>query len=219
MLRKILCFGDSLTAEHNHKTWPSRISDYLKIGHINFAVPASSNALQIKKWQNYVSQHEVGAQDIVIWQITFTLRHHRCISNKLTIHRPYLDNLKIGNYDTHVNYFDNCQRYNLLSNFPMQANDVDEAETLEDIAYTLKVARKHTQNVLVFFGWDEVIPDQYQDKFIDFLSFNTIKFVRQSLVSFSRENNFAFDSELHPVPEAGNAYADRCLLPVLLSVK
>lgn len=226
MKKRLIIFGCSLSAEGHLKTWSSRTGEHFtNSGHnieiLNFAVPASSNVLQIKRFQEFVINNSITNNDIVMWQVTGSERGHKRISNRFE--EKYPDELskllkhKRSFYAKSINYFDENPRTDLLCHHPSCVGiDIDEEEVLQELLFCFKVAKQFTDQVLTFVGWDEAIPDNHSKKFTKFLKDNNIDFIAESLVTHTKANNLKFLPDgTHPAEEAYVSYADNMIVPVI----
>lgn len=230
-MSKILVFGCSLSADGHLMSWSNRIQEHYNIlgKNIeikNFAIPASSNFLQIKRFQEFLVNSNIGEDDIVIWQVTGCERGFRRISNRVEKDFPEefssLVRKKSMFFDGCINYFDKKRRIDLLCHHPeCVGSHIDEEEVLQELLFTLKVAKQFTKKVLVFVGWDEAFPSNMHSKiFTKFLKDHNIEIIEESLMAHTVKNKFpVLPDGIHPGEEGYISYADTNIIPLLDKLK
>jgi hypothetical protein len=224
MKKRLIIFGCSLSASGNLKTWSDRVAEHYQpsiyeVELLNFAVPASSNTLQIKRFQEFVVNNNILPTDIIMWQVTGSERGHRRVSNRVEKDFPgelkKLLSYKHAYYSGAINYFDNKPRIDLLCHHPnCVGSHIDEEEVLQELLYSLKTVKQYTDNVLVIIGWDDAIPAEYSNKFTNFLKCNNIEYIDESILTFTKRNNLPLLPDgTHPSGAAYLAYADNMIVP------
>ena len=214
-MNKLIVFGCSLSAQGHLKTWSDEVSSRLKLPLFNFAIPASSNLLQVKRFQEYVVNNHITNDDLIIWQITGVERGYKRISNRWPWIVPV--NCDSDSFNGSINYFDNKHRIDTLCHHKDSINShVDEEEVLQELVFHLKVAKKFTKNLLIIIGWDTAIPDDYIHLLKEFLNNNNIGYVDKSILSHTIENNLPLlPDNAHPGEEAYISFANNCIIPTL----
>lgn len=220
--QKIIVLGCSFTAQGHLKSWPNRLEDhffliYDKVELINLAIPASSNQLQMLRLQEYLINNNIGSDDIVIWQITATVRRHARVKNIEEIK----DKSPIGStYSGSMNYFDKQNRIDYLCHHPTSLRmRLDEPEILQQLLFNFKVIKKFTNKLLIIRGWDEVIPEKYLKNFNEFLDKNNISYIDESIMKHNIENNYPLaEDKMHPSAEAYSSFADKKIIPLIKSL-
>lgn len=219
--QKIITLGCSFSAFGHLKTWPERIVEHFsnvfeKVDLINLALPASSNQLQILRLQEYIVYDNITPEDIVIWQITATIRGHQRFKNNEGKRNKDLTT-PTAFYTGSTNYFDKKNRLDYLCHHPVSLNmQVDEPEILQQLLYNLKVLKKFTNKVMVIKGWEGVIPEEYLKDFYLFLDKHNISFIDQSIMSHNIENNYPVaEDKMHPSEEAYISFTDSKIIPLI----
>lgn len=219
-------FGCSLSASGNLMTWSDRVKEYFdsnnkKIELLNLAVPASSNGLQIKRFQEYVVNHSLSSNDIIMWQVTGAERGYRRISNRIEKQNPSeitkLTRHNTAVFDKSVNYIDEKRRIDLLCHHPQCVGiDIDEEEVLQELLFCFKILKQFTDNVLVFTGWDKALPAEHLTKFTNYLKDNNIYFIDEAIITHCKRNNLPMlpDGE-HPSEAGYISYADKQIVPLI----
>lgn len=225
-MNKLLVFGCSLSAAGHLKTWSDQVKEVINLDDQdvelwNYAVPASSNVLQIKRFQEYLVNHNINENDMVIWQVTGSERGHRRISNRVEKDLPEefskLTRKKNTFFNGAINYFDQKRRIDLLCHHPnCVGSHIDEEEVLQELLFCFKVAKKFSKKVLVFLGWDEAVPYEHSKKFTNFLKDNNIDYISESLVSYTKRNNLPLLPDgTHPGEDAYISYANNMIVPAI----
>jgi hypothetical protein len=225
-MNKLLVFGCSLSATGHLTTWSDQVKEHYDVNKkdielLNFAVPASSNILQIKRFQEYVVNNNIGPDDVIMWQVTGSERGHKRISNRLEKESPQetrkLMSYKNMYYSGAINYFDQKRRVDLLCHHPSCVGiNIDEEEVLQELLFCFRVAKKFTNRVLVFVGWDEAVSAEHSKKFTDFLNDSNISFINESLLSYTKRNGLpVLPDGTHPGEDAYISYADNMIVPLI----
>lgn len=219
--QKILTLGCSFSAFGHLKSWPERIVEHFvknfdKVELINLALPASSNQLQILRLQEYVIYNNIDSDDIVIWQITATVRGHQRSKNSEGKRNKDLTN-PTAFYTGSTNYFDKKNRLDYLCHHPISLNmQVDEPEILQQLLYNLKILKKFTNKVMVIKGWEGVIPEEYLKDFYLFLDKNSISYIDEAILTHNIENNYPLgEDKMHPSEEAYVSFTDKKIIPLI----
>ena len=214
-MNRLIVFGCSLSAAGHLTSWSDEVSARLKLTLLNFAIPASSNPLQVKRFQEYVVNNSITNDDLIIWQITGVERGYKRVSNRW----PWLGSINHNSesFNGSINYFDNKPRIDQLCHHTESVNShVDEEEVLQELVFHLKVAKQFTKKLLVIIGWDTAIPDNYINLFKEFLNSNNISYVDKSILSHTIENNLSLLPDgSHPGEEAYISFANNCIIPKL----
>jgi hypothetical protein len=229
-MNKFIVFGCSLSAAGHLKTWSDRVGEVINIDThrydlLNYAVPASSNALQIKRFQEFLVNNDVSEDDIIMWQVTGSERGHRRISNRFEKDLPKeikkLLSVKNTYYTGAINFLDQKPRIDLLCHHPnCVGSHIDEEEVLQELLFCFKIARKFTRKILVFVGWDEALPFEHSKKFTKFLEDNNIEFIEESLLSYTRRNKLTvLPDGAHPGEDAYISYADNKIIPLIKDLR
>jgi len=212
-MNKLIVFGCSLSATGRLASWSNEISNKLNLPLLNFAIPASSNPLQVKRFQEYLINNNITDDDLIIWQITGIERWYKRVRN-----RANSLSIDTATFQGSINYFDSKPRIDQLCHHTENKNhdNVDQEEVLQELVFHLKVAKKFTKKVLVIFGWDTIIPDNYTILLKEFLNKNNISYIDKSILSHTIENNLPLEPDnQHPGEEAYISFADNCVMPKL----
>jgi hypothetical protein len=184
----------------------------LKMNLINCAVPAASNQLQIKRFQEFILNNKISNNDIIVWQITGTERRHLRkklgdIPNKPAKHMIFEES---------INYFDKEARIDYLchSREVILEADLDQEQVLEDLLFSFVVAKQFTNKFLIIFGWDKALPEEYISAFRNALIEKSIDYIDDSIVSWSEKMNLPFDTDgSHPSEQGYISFARDCVIP------
>lgn len=219
---KLFTFGCSLT---DFKGIKEKLSNLLGVEFVNSAQAAGSNQLQINKFNELVLENKITNEDIIYWQITFMLRRYRRLMKH---HLPQIENMQKNQFKfpgTHFtisnpNIFDNQTRIDLMTNSPwyskyIKESEIDYNQDLQTLLSTIILSKKITKNVIVVFGWDEVITDDYLKIFKNYLKKNNIKYVDESYLTYVTKNNLEFMDDLHPTEKSAELFAENIIYPLL----
>lgn len=210
-MNKLVVFGCSLSSLGNNESWSDKVAEALPVHFINYAVASSSNQLQMKRFQEFILTNTVSDNDIILWQITGYERTHVRAKNPIVKNKDAL-------IKTSPNHFDGIERCDTLSHSGITYKFMDENDAeqrLEELLFHLVSANKFTKKLLVIFGWDEVMPEDYMIKFKQVLTQKNIQFENMSIVTWAKQNNFSFPDGYHPGKEAYKSFANDIVLPKL----
>lgn len=216
-MSKLIIFGCSLSADGHITSWPQRISEVCNIEYLNFAVPASSNQVQIQRFKDYVLDNEINKDDIIIWQITGTERYFKRTQVEDTNQSTIFNNNR-------KNYFDDNVRYDLLCHHPNNRNlifdeeKIDVPQLLEDLLFFFTMARK-LANLVIVVGWKNALLPEHSDKFFKILNDRGFDYVSPTILEHSIENNLPLMDTSHPGEQGYISFADNCVIPKLKELK
>lgn len=220
--QKIIVLGCSFSFQGHTKSWPDRVQQhffrsYDNVKIINLAIPASSNQLQMLRLQEYLINNDIEQEDIVIWQVTGTVRRHGRFKSTEEITKKGTTG---STYEGSINYFDNQNRIDCLCHHPETFRMmIDEPEILQQLLFNFKVLKKFTNKLLVIRGWDGDIPENYLEKFYNFLDKNNISFIKESIMSHGTDNNYPLaEDKMHPSTETYFSFVDRKIIPTIKSL-
>ena len=119
---RLITLGDSGAAGNN--TWTKQLSDKLNCELINFAKPASQILLQIQLIQDWLIDNDLKNDDIIIWQIGWSLHsvvhiEHDHIEKVIKADRFVKNKLFISHYHLRDNKIDKKKRISLLPISPI----------------------------------------------------------------------------------------------------
>ncbi len=206
--KSLIALGCSLT---HLPGWATVVSDTMDLKLINLSQAAGSNQLQEKRLQQFLLINDISKYDIVVWQITSTVRGYsrkRFYNSSNDDHNPNCTSM-------FENIFDGEKRIDLLSIAPDVIKDSDESQLLENLLFHLKVVKKYTPNLLVFLGWEQSISDNYREKFFSALVKNKIDYINEYMCEWCILKNYKMDSYLHPSYDGYEAYANEIIIPKL----
>ena len=219
---KLFTFGCSLTEFEGIK---EKLSSLLNVELINSAQAAGSNQLQINKFNELVLEDKITNNDIIYLQITFMYRKYKRLTMRDLDIVEDIQKTKHKYIGSHyviksLNVFDNEKRIDLMSNSPWFESNLDESEVdfnndLQTLLSTIILAKKITKNVLVVFGWDDIIPLEYIKTFKTYLNKHNIKYIDKSYLSFINENNLDYMDDLHPTKKSAEIFAETIVYPLL----
>lgn len=213
----LITLGCSLTHQAG---WAQYVSECMHLPLFNLAQSAGSNQLQQKRIQELILRNELLSDDIVIWQLTSTIRYY----NREMLTKQNQEKLKYFKHNSDVhptvieskkNLFDNNIRIDYLCNSVRERNQPDEAQLVEDILFHLIAIKKITPNIFVFLGWNESVPLEYQTKFKQLLNQHQINFIDPPLVDWCHSQHLKFDLLEHPTVGSASKYARDVLIPVI----
>jgi hypothetical protein len=214
-MRKLITLGCSLT---HHAGWAQYINECMNVKLHNLSQSAGSNQLQQRRLQEFIFEQPITNNDIVIWQITSTMRYYK---RELVKNQSRMNHFKNDSTShpkivlTNKNIFDDNNRVDYLCNSVDNRNESDEAQILEDILFYLISVRSFTPNFFVFLGWQDAIPSEYREKFIELLAHYQINFIDDPLVEWCYQHNLKFDLRDHPTTGSSSKYARDVLMPVI----
>lgn len=214
-MRKLITLGCSLT---HHAGWAQYINECMNVKLYNLSQSAGSNQLQQRRLQEFIFEQPITNDDIVIWQLTSTMRYYK---RELVKNQSQISHFKNDSTShpkivlTNKNIFDDNNRVDYLCNSVDDRNEVDEAQILEDILFYLISVRSFTPHFFVFLGWQDAIPVEYRKKFIELLEHYRINFIDDSLVEWCYQHNLKFDLREHPTTGSSSKYARDVLIPAI----
>jgi hypothetical protein len=223
MFNQLISLGCSLTHQIG---WADQVATTLDIPLTNLAVSAGSNQIQQKRIQEYILRKGITENDLVIWQITSTTRKHKreSLSPKwqITLQKELTDSDEVKRDPTYhftftkssLNLFDNKERIDFLCTSPYTySSQLDEAGLLEEILFHLVTVKKYTPYLIVVLGWEQVITDQYRNKFKELLKEYKINYVDEYICEWCAIQNLPFNGTLHPSHNSYQEYALKVLIP------
>lgn len=215
---KIITLGCSLTHQAG---WAEYVHHCTGLPVINLAQSAGSNQIQQYRFHEYILREKIDSSDLVIWQITATHRRHGRIKLntewRLKLGKElYIPNrLKINPTITtrNKNLFDNRKRVDFLCISNNATSVKDEEQVIEDLLFHLITAKKFFPNLLVIFGWDRVLPEQYQEKFKKFLKSFDIEYIEDSIVDWCESRQLPMAGTGHPTHRSYQIYGEQVIIP------
>lgn len=226
---RIIALGCSITngcGWTDHVRASLSLTDQTQYDCHNLSRGSGSNQIQIKRFQEFLLDHVIEPEDIIMWQITSTTRAHarypalpRFVAMALQDSQGH-EHLTYNIYTRHANLFDLLHRLDFLSHSQYaQKIWIDEAQVLEDLLFMLQVARKYTKNVLVFRGWQTVIHENCLTKFTDELARRDITYLPEALVDWCTEQRLPFkDDNFHPRLSTSQIFSREIILPALRKI-
>jgi hypothetical protein len=222
MFNHLISLGCSLTHQIG---WADHVATTLEIPLTNLAVSAGSNQIQQRRLQEYILRKGITEKDLVIWQLTSTDRRYSRV--QLTprwqkiLHKELTDSDEIKNDPLYQftftksspNLIDNQERIDFLCTSDHASGDVNEANLLEEILFHLVVVKKYTPYLIVVLGWEQVITDQYRNKFKELLKKYNIDYIDDYICEWCAIQNLPFDGTLHPAHNSYKEYAVDVLIP------
>jgi len=207
----LITFGCSFTAGKGESSWSGYTSNKLGLPLKNFAEAGCSNSLQIKKYQRAVIDGEITEDDIVIWQITSAVRYHKRFktSNKKDIYENHRE--ETPDKFVSVNIFDGEERTDcphLMPNTKIEYLRNDIAENLQELIYHIISCKKINKKTLVIFGWRDVIPLEWVDKFKKLLDLNYVDYIDRPILE-------EVNGGIHPDEYKYKEFAEDVIIPKL----
>ena len=222
MVNHLISLGCSLTHQIG---WANRVANTLNIPLTNLAVSAGSNQIQQKRIQEYILRKGITENDLVIWQITSTNRKYsrERLSQRWqnTLQKELTDSDEVKRDPSYrftftksfPNLLDNTERIDFLCTSPYASSQFDEANILEEMLFHFVTLKKYTPHLIVVLGWEQVITDQYRNKFKELLKENNIDFIDEYICEWCAVHNLPFDGTLHPAQSSYQEYALNVLIP------
>ncbi len=192
---RLIVLGDCLSSS---PSWVDYISKKLDCEVINFSATYSTNETQIFSLQDYLFENNLDFEDVIIWQLSKTYN-----TNKIG---PSLEEA-LSKPSRYYCYLSN-QLKNREVEFSMNGED-----QLKEIMSLLITARKWTERILVFRGWKEIIPSEETKLIAKQLREHKIEFFSETLIDWSYENNFFFNTNGVPSYETQCKFCDKLILP------
>lgn len=230
---KLITLGCSLTYEYNEPSWSTHLSNLLNIPVTNLSVSAGSNQLQIQRIKKTILNNRIDDKTLVVWQITSCNRVYARVKNNERNISLLKEEGKTTGHETFVysdkNIFDGKARIDLVCNSPyafeicnagLNFDGVDSINLMEEILFFLQIIKKITPYVVVFFGWEKVMAEDYSVKLLEAFKIKLdeygIFYADEPFVEWCRENsqNFHPDNQ-HPTFESGRNYAELVILPII----
>ena len=216
-MRRLITLGCSLTHQAG---WSQYLATCMQLPLYNLSQSAGSNQLQQKRIQEFIFTNNIASTDIVIWQLTSTMRYYK--REKLTENNQKVIEQFKNNKDIHstmiesnVNIFDKSTRADYLCNSVDDRNEKDEAQVLEDLLFYIISIKKFTSNFFVFLGWKDAIPLEFQEKFKNLLDEHQINYINECLVDWCHQQKLTFDLLNHPTNGSSSRYARDILFPAI----
>lgn len=225
---RLITLGDSTATGFN--SWSGITATNINYKHINFAEAAGCNELQIKLMQEWLLDHDLHHNDIIIWQITkylnplirLTMEHYdECerIGNRLK-NNPVSTHYTL----TSKNKFDNEHRINLLSispmlrKFPHKFNN-DAEQLLQDLLFMFIIIKNIHSKILIFRTHDSDMPKKYWKIMTDIFLERNIDFMEETITNFCVNNKLSFNPDgYHPTTESHIQFSEKVVLPKLQSL-
>lgn len=215
-MRRLITLGCSLTHQAG---WAQYLAECMQLPLYNLAQSAGSNQLQQKRIQEFIFTNNIASTDIVVWQLTSTIRYHKREmlneNNQKLIEQCKNNNIHPTIIESNVNIFDSSARVDYLCNSVDDINDIDEAQVLEDLLFYIVSIKKFTSNFFVFLGWEKSIPLEFQEKFKNLLDKHQINYFNECLVDWCHQQNLKFDLLNHPTVGSSSIYARDILFPAI----
>jgi hypothetical protein len=200
------------------------LSELLNIKNLSLAQSAGSNGLQIAKFHEYILQHAIDNDDIVLWQITSASRkftrvypHLHTLKQVEEIQKNIFDPMNRYHYiKNSFNVFDQVSRIDLLCNSPGNSSE-DIAQELQNLLTNIILFSKIYPKLLVMFGWSQWL-NQYKKVFVQQLSKHNVNYVKEFYLDWVIHNRLDLSDDNHPSESAGREYAVKILYPKISSL-
>lgn len=218
------CLFTSITGQCT--TWATDLAHELGCEHINLAVLASQNLLQIQLLQDWMLHNTLDKDDIVIWQIGFSwhpLIHVGEEYQDLVDKAEDLTNrrLRISHYHTRYNSIDNKKRYSLLHVSPIQYKFFnrkqvkDQADILQNMLFMFKMIKISCPRLLVIRGRNDFVQENFWNIAKEYMNKENIDFIDEGMINWCERNDLESFMPGHPTDEALNVYKDQIVIPKL----
>ena len=213
-MSKLVTLGCSLTSQCGVK---EHLSKLLNLENLDLSYPAGSNQLQVKRLFELFLNNQIEKDDIVCWQITGVYRNYVCLQLDS---QQQVDNIQKTNfknsyhhytYSKNKNIFDLKNRIEILCNSPLVENTFDTDDKLQNLLGTIILLKQYCKNVIVVFGWKEVMTTAQEKVFKKLLNDYNIDFVDEYFLEFSKDRNMPMTDDMHPSLEAGILYAEEVI--------
>jgi hypothetical protein len=203
------------------------LAEYTHKKLVNLSHSASSNKLQITRFQEYILHNSFYTNDIILWEITSCTRPHiRLINNDINLSKAKeiqttykLYGVKNHFVVSHENIFDKNTRLDLLCQSPMIPKSVfyehDYNDSLQELLSVLILAKKYHNKLLVFFGWKDIMEQSTMIIFKNILDKNQIDYLDEFYLDWALENKMAMFDSTHPSAESSREFGKNIILPKL----
>jgi len=223
---RLIILGDSGAAGDH--SWPKKLSNKLNCELINFAKPAAQILLQIQLMQDWLIDNDLNKNDIIIWQIGWSLHSavhigHEHLDSVQKADRFVKNKLFISHYHIRDNKIDNKKRISLLPISPIlhkfsnRKKPNDDAEVLHQLLFMLVILKKLCPHILVTQSQEEFVKDEHWKNFKKILIEKDIDFIEEGMYNWCISNNL--DTEFfHPTNESYGIYVEQKIYPKLKSL-
>lgn len=208
---KLVTFGCSFTVTGETCSWSAYTSNKLRLPLKNYAQAGGSNSLQIKRYQRAVIDGEIDEDDIVIWQITYAIRYHKRFrtSNRRDIQENFREDTP--HKPTSVNIFDDEERSDCMHLYPNTKTEKrrnDFAENLQELIFHIISCKNINEKTLVVFGWRDVIPLEWVDKFQKLLDEHNVDYIDTPILE-------DVEGGIHPTEDEHKQFSENLIIPKL----
>jgi hypothetical protein len=211
---KLVTLGCSLTSQCGVN---EHLSKLLNLENLDLSYPAGSNQLQVRRLFELFLNNQIEKDDIVYWQITGVYRNYLRLQLDS---QQKVDDIQKNNFKdpyhhyTHsknTNIFDQKNRIEILCNSPLVENTFDENDELQNLLGTIILLKQYCKNVIVVFGWKEVMTTAQEKVFKKLLNDYNIDVVDEYFLEFSKDRSMPMMDDMHPSSEAGVLYAQEVI--------
>lgn len=207
----LVTFGCSFTYSGGTCSWSDHTSNKLRLPLKNYAQAGGSNSLQIKRYQRAVIDGEIDEDDIVIWQITSIFRYNKRFktSNRKDIYENFREDTP--HKPTSVNIFDDEERsdcMHLRPNTKTEYRRNDFAENLQELIFHIISCKNISKKTLVIFGWRDVIPLEWVDKFQKLLDEHNVDYIDTPILEH-------VEVGIHPTEDEYKQFSENIIIPKL----
>jgi hypothetical protein len=116
------------------------------------------------------------------------------------------------------NLFDNSKRIDFLCISENADSIKDEEQVIEDLLFHLVTAKKFFPNLLVIFGWDQVLPVKHIQKFKDLLASFNIEYIEDTIVDWCEDQQLPMAGTKHPTHRSYQVYGEQVIMPKINSM-
>jgi len=220
----LIALGCSLMDIYGMKEY---LADHTNRKLINLSHRASSNALQIKRFHEHILHNKVLTDDIIIWEITSFSRIPLRLQNTESTHAQALGvqtkhklyGLKKHFVLSNKNLFDGDTRLDFLCHSPMITKNMyyeyDYNDSLQELLSTLILAKKFHNNLLVFFGWKDIMDQDAMVIFKKYLDSNHIDYLDDCYLDWAINKKLSMYDDTHPSANSSIEYGKTIILPKL----
>ena len=214
-MSKLITLGCSITSQCGVK---EHLSKLLNLENLDLSHPGGSNQLQVKRLFELFLNNQIEKNDIVYWQITGVYRNYLRLQldSQQQVEDIQKNNFKNTfyhhyTYSKNKNIFDQKNRIEILCNSPLVENEFDENDELQTLLGTIILLKQYCKNIIIVFGWKEVMTIDQETVFKKLLNEYGINFVDEYFLEFSKNRNMPMMDDMHPSSEAGILYAEEVI--------
>jgi hypothetical protein len=213
-MSKLITLGCSITSQCGVK---EHLSKLLNLENLDLSHSAGSNQLQVKRLFELFLNNRIEKNDIVCWQITGVYRNYLRLQldSQQQVEDIQKNNFKDPyhhyTYSKNKNIFDQKNRIEILCNSPLVENEFDENDELQTLLGTIILLKQYCKNIIIVFGWKEVMLTDQKTVFKKLLNEYDIDFVDEYFLEFSKDRNMPMMDNMHPGLEAGTLYAEEVI--------